>query len=96
MYFTPDQTVIKDKDVITIAREHIGDWEALATNLGFTNPQQTAIKKSHPGDVEKQARSLLQKWKTAKGNDATYEALITAADDAGDMALADHIRSMCC
>ena len=86
--------MIDDKDVIVIAREHISDWEALATHLSFTNPQKTGIKKSHP-EVEEQARSLLQKWKTAKGNGATYQALITAAEAAGDKALADHIRSMC-
>ena len=87
--------MIDDKDVITIALKHISDWEVLATHLDFTNSQKTAISRSHPGDVGRQAYSLLQKWKTTKGNGATYQALITAAEAAGDMALADHIRSLC-
>ena len=84
---------ISEEDIITIAR-CIDDWEALALSLGFTDPEKNHIRDSFPSDVEKQARKCLQKWRTKKGREATYLALITAAERAKDKHLADCIRAM--
>ena len=86
--------MISVKDVMTIARQYIGDWEALAVHLGFTEPEINKIRDSFPADVEKQARRCLQKWIRAKGSAASYQALIIAAEKANDRLLADNVRAM--
>ena len=83
--------VVSVKDVITIARQYISDWEALAVHLDFTLPEINQIRDSFPPDVEKQARRCLQKWIRAKGSAATYQALIIAAEKANNRLLADNI-----
>ena len=87
--------MISDLDIIVIARDHMTDWEVLATFLGFTNAKKIAIGGPSIGDVQKMRRKLLQDWKTKKGSNATYEALIEAAEKAQDGTLATAVKSMC-
>ena len=88
------QRVISDEDIITIASKYVSDWEALAVHLGLNDPEKIKIRNSFPSDVEMQARKCLQKWKRVKGNVATYQALITAAEKANDRMLADNVQAM--
>ena len=87
--------MISDVDIIVIARDHMTDWEVLATFLGFTNAQKIAIGGPSIGDVQKMRRKLLQDWKTKNGSNATYKALIEAAENAQDGTLATAVKSMC-
>ena len=86
------QQVISEKDIIMIARK-ISDWEALAIYLGFSATEMNQIRSSFPADVQKQGRECLQKWKVGKGKEATYYALITAAETMKDKQLADSVRA---
>ena len=86
--------MISDEDIITIASKDVSDWEALAVHLGVTDPEKRKIRNSFPSDVEMQARRCLEKWKGEKGNVATYQALITAAENVNDQLLADNVRAM--
>lgn len=87
--------MISDLDIIVIARDHMTDWEVLATFLGFTNAQKIAIGGPSIGDVQKMRRKLLQDWKTKNGSNATYKALIEAAENVQDGTLATAVKSMC-
>ena len=84
--------MVSDEDVATIARDHLTDWESLRPYLGLSRSQQVEIRNS--GDYGKQKRECLEVWKETKGNDATYSALITAAEKAKDQQLADRVKAM--
>ena len=88
------EEVISDEDVATIARDHLTDWESLRPYLGLSRPQQVEIRESYPGNYGKQKRECLEVWKETKGNEATYGALITAAEKAKDQQLADRVKAM--
>ena len=85
--------VISDKDITNIAK-NISDWEALAMSLNISAPEMKQIRDSFPADVQKQGRECLQKWKVKQGRAATYQALITAAEEARDQQLADGVRDI--
>ena len=86
--------MVSDEDVATIARKHLTDWESLRPYLGLSRQQQVDIRKSYHGDHGQQKRECLEVWKETKGNEATYGALITAAEKAEDKQLADAVRAM--
>ena len=75
---------ISDRHLAVIARDHVTDWESLVPFLGLTRAQEQAVARSSPGDYEKQKRECLMKWKEVKGAGATYQALISAAEEAGN------------
>ena len=83
--------MISDRDVVAIARDHMIKWEPLRPYLGLSRAQ---IHDTYPGNYGKQKRKCLEVWKKTKGNDATYSALITAAEKAGNQMLADAVRAM--
>ena len=85
--------MISDEDVATIARKYLTDWELLRPYLRLTRQQEVEIRKTfqHYG---RQKNECLQVWKETKGNRATYRALITAAEEAEEQQLADHVKAM--
>ena len=85
--------MISDEDVATIARKHLTDWESLRPYLGLSRQQQVEIRKTY-SDYGQQKRECLEVWKETKGNEATYGALITAAEKAEDKKLADSVRAV--
>ena len=87
------EEVVSDVDVTTIARDHLTDWESLKSYLGLSRQQQVNIRKTY-SDYGQQKRECLEVWKEMKGNEATYGALITAAEEAKDKKLADGVRAM--
>ena len=85
---------ISDRDLAVIARDHLSDWENLQPFLGLSRVQKKSIANSYPRDYEKQKRECLEVWKEERGREATYRALISAAEEARDQLLADNIRDM--
>ena len=87
------EEVVSDKDVATIARDHLTDWESLRPYLGLSYTQEVEINKTHR-DYKKQKQECLQEWKELKGKEATYGAFIIAAEEAKRQQLADAVRGM--
>ena len=85
--------IIGDTDLAKIARDYMTDWDSLTPYLGLNRPQREEIRRSYPGDYGKQKRECLEVWKEVKGNEATYRALIKAAEEAKAQNLADNVRS---
>ena len=85
--------VISRKSLTVIARDHLNNWKTLGPFLDLTRQQETAIAYSSP-DFGLQKRECLEVWKEKRGKEATYRALISAAEVAGDQLLADNIRDM--
>ena len=85
--------VISRKTLAVIARDHLNDWKKLGPFLDLSRQQETAIAHSSP-DYGLQKRECLEVWKEVKGDGATYEALISAAEEAEDQQLADNIRNI--
>jgi hypothetical protein len=85
---------INDRDLAVIARDHLTDWENLQPFLGLNRAQKKEIANSYPRDYGKQKRECLEVWKEKIGREATYRALISAAEEARDQQLADNIRDM--
>ena len=81
------------EDVATIARDHLTDWESLRPYLGLTRQQEAEIRNTYH-HYGKQKQECLEVWKETKGNDATFGALITAAEKAKDQQLADTVKAM--
>ena len=87
--------VISDRHLVVIARDHLTDWENLAVFLGLTTARQHQIARSYQGDYSRQKRECLQIWREMKGAKATYQALISAAEEAKDQLLADAVKDLC-
>ena len=85
--------VVSERDVAVIARDLMTKWETLRRFLDLTQPDEEAIRQTYR-DYGKQKEECLEKWKQTKGNQATYGALIAAADDTKDKKLADGVRKM--
>ena len=84
---------VSDRDLKTIARE-LNDWKSLRPFLGLSRSNEKEISKSCRRDYEEQKYECLKVWKDTKGKEATYDALITAAQDAKFQSLADSVRAM--
>ena len=78
------------KSLAVIARDHLNDWKKLGPFLDLSRQQETAIANSSPD----YGRECLEVWKENKGKEATYHALISAAEEAEDKELADKIRDL--
>ena len=87
--------MISDRDLAVITRDHLSDWGSLVPFLGLTRAQEQQIARSHPGDYCRQKRECLLLWKEIKGSKATYQALISAAEEAENRLLADAVRDLC-
>ena len=85
---------INDRDIAVIARDHLTVWERLHPFLGLSRAQKEEIARSYSGDYGLQKQECLEVWKKERGREATYRALITAAEEARDKELADNIRVM--
>ena len=85
--------VVSVEDVPVIARKYLKEWEPLRPYLGLSPQKKIEIFTSH-SDYEKQKQECLDVWKETKGDEATYSALITAAEKAKDQQLADSVRAM--
>ena len=85
---------ISDRDLAIIAQDHLTDWKALRPFLGLSHSQVTEILQSYPTDYQKQKHKCLIMWKETQGHEATYCALIRAAEDAQAQSLADGVRSV--
>ena len=68
-------------------------WEPLRPFLKLTRPQEETIRRNYH-TYERQKMKLLEKWKMSKGNEATYGALITAAEMVADDRLAAELKKM--
>ena len=85
---------VSDGDLAIIARDHLTDWKSLRPFLGLSPSQEAEILQSNRTDYEKQKFKCLSMWKEMKGNEATYCALIRAAESAKAQGLADGVRSI--
>ena len=85
---------VSDKDLATIARDHLSNWESLRPYLELSHAQKEEIRRSCPGDYGKQKQECLEVWKQTKGNEATYRALIIAAEDAMQQTLANGVSTL--
>ena len=88
------EQIVSDEDVAKIANDLLITWESLSPRLGLYRREEVIICRSCPTDYGKQKYLCLQMWKEAKGDEATYGALIQAAELAGNRKLADDVRSM--
>ena len=86
--------MISDVDLTTIARDYLTDWESLRPYLGLNIQEKVKIYKLYPRTYGKQKQQCLEVWKEMKGNEATYDAFITAAEEAEHQQLADSVRTM--
>ena len=85
--------MISDEDVATIARDHLTNWELLKPYLGLSRQQEAEIRNTyHNYGMQKQ--ECLEVWREMRGNKATYNALITAAEKAKNQQLADKVKAM--
>ena len=85
---------VSDRDLAIIARDHLTDWKALRPFLGLSRSKEKEIVQSYSTDYGKQKQECLEVWKEMKGKEATYQALIKAAEDAKAQSLADSVRAM--
>ena len=85
---------LSDRDLATLARDHLSNWESLRPYLGLNHAQKEEIRRSCLGDYGRQKQECLEVWKETKGNKATYQALITAAKEAKEQTLADGVRAL--
>ena len=85
--------MISDEDVATIARDHLTNWELLRPYLGLSRQQEAEIHNTYH-NYGKQKQECLEVWEEMRGNKATYNALITAAEKAKDQQLADKVKAM--
>ena len=74
--------------------KHLAKWESLSPYLGLDHTTEESIRSASNGDYEMQKKKLLQEWKRIKGDQATYDELITAAERASDQNLADSVKKM--
>ncbi len=72
-------TEVSDAHIQKIAEAHCREWQNLPVHLSMKNTRTVAkdIKKNISG-VKEQTEEFFDVWKTKKGNDATYYALINA------------------
>ena len=66
-------------------------WQLLVPHLSLTQPEEEAITRNYPGDVELQRLKVLQKWSEKQGSKATYKTLIRAVYKVGKTELAEYI-----
>ena len=87
-----EEDVVSDRDLAVIARDYLDDWENLHSFLGLSRVQKREIANSYPRDYGKQKQECLEVWKEVMGPEATYSALISAAEDAKhkNMAMSEH------
>ena len=88
----PTGEVVSDEDIKVIARDHMVGYDILSTYLELSQQQRSAFSKM---DWAERKHECLKMWKEMKGNEATYGALITAAEKAQDQKLADAVRAIC-
>ena len=86
--------VVSEEDLAVLARDHLTNWESLRPFLGLIRQQEAEIRNSYPKDYGRQKLECLEVWKEMKGDGATYDALIRAAEKAKDQLLADRVRTM--
>ena len=83
--------VISERDLAIIARDHVKDWKALRPFLGLSRSKEREIVHK---DYGMQKQECLEVWKEIKGKEATYSALISAAEDAKAQRLADSVKAL--
>ena len=88
--------MISDTHLAVIARDHLTQWKQLRPFLGLNMSQEEEISMSNQGDYGMQKLKCLHMWKTVKGGEATYQALISAAKEAKNQLLADALENICC
>ena len=88
---SPDSQV-SDLDIAKIARK-MNNWRTLSPYLGLIEQQETEIQRSCNDYLEEKSAAL-KKWREIKGRGATYQALIVAVKEAGDVNLADYVQTL--
>ena len=87
------EIVVTDEHLATIAQEYLTDWKALRPHLGLNLAQEDDISKSSR-DHGEQKRNFLYKWSETKGSEATYGALVDAANKIRNRKLADSVKAL--
>ena len=90
---TSIDAIVSDKDLETIARKHITDWESLCPYLGLNRTEKKHICNSYR-TYKAKCQECLELWKEKKGSGATYNELITVAKDVNNQQLADAITAI--
>ena len=85
--------VISRRSLADIAKK-ITCWELLGPYLDLTEQQEEEIKHKYRDNYAMQKQECLQVWKAMKGPGATYKALISAVEEAGNKQLADNVRKL--
>ena len=85
---------ICDEHLEAISREYLTEWQKLRPHLGLSYAQEMDISKSAKDSYGDQKRAFLYAWKQEKGSEATYQALITAANKIGNIKLADNVKAI--
>ena len=85
---------MSDIHLAVIARDHLTRWEELRPFLGLNMAQEETIRMSYQTDYGLQKLKCLMMWKTVKGDEATYQAFISAAKEAQHQLLADAVKSI--
>ena len=86
-------TPVTDQDIATIARDYLVRWEELAPYLELTVPQKKEIRETFREFADQKCEAL-HTWKRNKGNKATYDFFIKAAETISNMQLADNVRDL--
>ena len=86
-------TPITDQDIAIIARDYLVSWEEISPHLELTVQQEHSIQKTYR-IYEDQKREVLRTWKRSKGNGATYDSFITAAETISNKLLAGSVRAL--
>jgi hypothetical protein len=71
---------VSDIHIKEISQAYCGKWRLLAPYLGMKTIDAKDIDRG-PGDEEEKRSDFLNKWKDAKGSNATYKVLIGALLD---------------
>ena len=85
---------VSDRDLAIIARDFLNDWKVLRPFLGLSRSKEKEICQSFLSNNAKQGHECLEVWKEVKGKEATYGALIEAAENALKQNLADGVKAM--
>ena len=85
--------IIPHEQLATIARKYLIKWEELTPSLGLTRQDEVNIRATYR-DYADQKCEALYTWKCNKGDGATYDAFIAAAEGISNMELADGVRDV--
>ena len=84
-----DDAVVSEGDIQRIAQKFKWKWKELSPALGLTEQDEEEIQNGH-----EQKQQTLRKWKKQQKSEATYRALIDAAEKTHNKKLEDGVKYM--